>query len=135
MSKFKLSNRSLGNLKDVRPELVRVVKRAIQITPIDFGVSEGLRHVDRQEALVYEGASQTMDSLHLPQEDGYAWAVDLFIIVNGKANWEHKHFRKVIQAVFTAAIEEGVQIEAGALWRDFVDSPHIQLNRKYYGRS
>jgi len=46
--------------------------------------------------------------------------------------WEHKHFRKAIQAVFTAAIELGVQVEAGALWRDFLDSPHIQLNMEYY---
>ena len=38
MSKFKLSSTSLGRLEGVDEELVAVVKRAITITPIDFGI-------------------------------------------------------------------------------------------------
>jgi len=140
---YKLSERSTSNLVGVHPDLVAVIERAIQITPIDFGVSEGVRTVERQKQLVAEGKSTTMNSKHIPKElyyhDGMSggkgkWgaAVDLFVLVDGKVTWEHKHFRKTIQAVFTAAIELGVQVEAGALWRDFLDSPHIQLNMKYY---
>lgn len=129
---FQLSKRSEENLIGVHPDLVEVIERAIQITPIDFGVSEGMRSREHQEKLYDEGKTTTLNSLHLRQDDNYAHAVDLFIIVDDKINWEHKHFRKVIQSVFTAAIELGVQIEAGALWRDFLDSPHIQLNQKYY---
>jgi len=130
---FKLSSRSLNNLNGVHPDLVRVVKRGIELTPYDYGVNEGTRTKKTQKEYFDTGKSTTMFSLHLPQEDGYSHAVDLYIIVDGKVTWKHKYFRKVIQALFTAAIEEGVQIEAGALWRDFVDSPHIQLNPKYYG--
>ena len=130
--RFQLSDRSLSNLAGVHPDLARVVERAIEITPLDFGVSEGLRSEEKQRLMVKEGRSQTMNSLHLKKPDGYGHAVDLYVLVNGSVSWEHKYFRKVIQAVFTAAIEEGVQIEAGALWRDFLDSPHIQLNQKYY---
>ena len=130
---FKLSQRSKDNLIDVHPDMVSVVERGLQLSPYDYGVSEGLRTPETQKEYFESGKSTTMNSLHLPQGDGYSHAVDLFIIVNGKVTWEHKYFRKVIQAIFTAAIELGVQVEAGALWRDFLDSPHIQLNQKYYG--
>ena len=140
---YKLSKRSMLNLVGVHPDLNAVVERAIQISPIDFGVSEGVRTVERQKQLVAEGKSTTMNSKHIPKElyclhgksvikGEYGAAVDLFVLVDGKVTWEHKHFRKLIQSVFTAAIELDVQIEAGALWRDFLDSPHIQLNMKYY---
>tara|TARA_R110000737_G_scaffold296507_1_gene303102 strand:+ start:2639 stop:3079 length:441 start_codon:yes stop_codon:yes gene_type:complete len=144
---YKLSKRSISNLKGVHPDLVAVIGRAIQISPIDFGVSEGVRTVERQKQLVADGKSTTMNSKHipvyfngyesaLPALGYYGAAVDLFVLIvvddKVKVTWEHKHFRKAIQAVFTAAIELDVQIEAGALWRDFLDSPHVQLNMKYY---
>lgn len=129
---FKLSKTSLSRLEGVHPDLVKVVKRAIEITTLDFGVSEGVRDLETQKKYVAEGKSTTMNSRHLPQKDGYGHAVDLFVLVDGVVSWEHKHFRKVIQAMFTAAIELGVQIEAGGLWRDFLDSPHFELNRAYY---
>lgn len=129
---FKLSAKSKKRLKGVHPDLVRVVERAIEITPLDFGVSCGLRTEAEQYKAVKSGASTTMKSKHLAQADMWGHAVDLFVLVNGEVTWEHKHFRKVVQAMFTAAIELGVQIEAGALWRDFLDSPHFQLSGKYY---
>lgn len=130
--KFKLSNNSLAKLQGVHPDLVAVVTRAIQISKIDFGVSEGLRTPERQVMLKADGKSTTLHSKHLPQADGYSHAVDLFCLVDGVATWEHKHFRLVIQAMMTAAIELGVQIKAGGLWRDFLDSPHFELDQEYY---
>ena len=40
---FKLSNRSLGKLDGVHPELVEVVKLAITFSTVDFGVTYGVR--------------------------------------------------------------------------------------------
>ena len=40
---YKLSKRSLSRLEGVDPKLVAVVKRAIELTRVDFGVTEGLR--------------------------------------------------------------------------------------------
>ena len=37
---FKLGKRSLSNLKGVHPDLVKVVKRAIELTEVDFTVIE-----------------------------------------------------------------------------------------------
>ncbi len=133
MGKYYLGRTSLKRLEGVHPDLVRVVKRAIEISKVDFGITEGARSMATQQQYLKEGKTTTLASLHLPQEDGYSWAVDVYTLdEQGKATWEHKYFRWVIQAMFTAAIELGVQIEAGGLWRDFLDSPHIQLNPKYY---
>jgi len=134
MSNFYLGTTSLKNLEGVHPDLVRVVKRAIKITPIDFGVTEGLRTIETQKKYVAEGKSTTMNSMHLPQEQGYSWAVDLYCRDNaGNVTWKHEWFRLVVQAMMTAAIIEGVKIRAGALWRTFQDSPHFELDRNYYG--
>lgn len=129
---FHLGRRSRKNLIGVEPTLVAVVERAIQITRRDFGVTEGLRLRSRQRWLYDSGKATTMVSLHLKQADGYSHAVDIYTRDDeGRVTWDHKYFRWVIQAFFTAAIELGVQIEAGGLWRDFVDSPHFQLHQAY----
>ena len=62
---FKLSQRSLDRLVGVDKDLVDVVKRAIEITTVDFGVIEGVRTVERQKELVAAGASHTMKSKHI----------------------------------------------------------------------
>ena len=59
---FKLSNRSLSKMEGVHDDMVRVVSRAIELTEVDFGVIQGLRTLEEQEALVAKGASQTMPS-------------------------------------------------------------------------
>ena len=62
---YVLGKRSLSNLKGIHPDLVSVVKRAIDITDQDFTVIEGLRDIDRQRELFKSGASTTMNSRHL----------------------------------------------------------------------
>lgn len=129
---YKLSSKSRSKLEGVHPDLVRVAERAIKITPYDFGISEGVRDEETQARYVAEGKSTTYHSKHLPQEDGFSHALDIFVLVEGVVTWDHKYYRKVVQAFFTAAIELRVQIEAGVLWKSFIDGPHIQLNGKYY---
>jgi uncharacterized protein YcbK (DUF882 family) len=62
---FKFSQRSENNLKGVNPDLVKVIRRALEITPVDFIVIEGLRTQARQKEMVATGKSQTMNSRHL----------------------------------------------------------------------
>lgn len=130
---FYLGKRSLDNLEGVHPDMVRVVKRAITLTKIDFGVTEGMRIYSKQVDLFKSGKSTTMDSKHLEQEDGYSHAVDLYCRdSSGNVTWSHAWFRWIIQAMFTAAIIEGVKIKAGGLWRTFQDSPHFELDDNFY---
>lgn len=124
---YKLSNRSKSKLEGVHPDLQRVVNLAIEVTKYDFGITCGVRDIKEQKKYLAEGKSQTLDSKHLLQEDGYGHAIDFVVYVDGEITWEVGYYRKVIQAFFTAAIELGVQIEAGGLWRTLVDGPHIEL--------
>lgn len=121
-SNFKLSKRSLEKLKGVDESLVSVVKRAIEITEIDFGVTEGLRTVERQAALVKAGASKTMKSMHL-----IGRAVDLVAYVDGEVRWDWPLYDKIAKAMKAASEEVGVRIEWGGDWVTFKDGPHFQL--------
>lgn len=129
---YRFSQRSLDRLDGVHPDLIRVAKRAIEITPYDFGITQGVRTIEEQEQLVADGKSQTMNSRHLVQDDGYSHAIDIAVYNRNGLTWEVGYYRKVVQAFFTAAIEENVQINSGVLWRTFVDGPHIELNPDYY---
>jgi len=108
---FKLSQRSLDNLVGVDEQLVKVVKRAIEITKIDFGVVEGLRTQERQRELVNQGASQIMASKHLEGK-----AVDLMAYIGARASWELNLYDDIADAMKTAAIEQGVAIRWGGAW-------------------
>jgi hypothetical protein len=122
---FILSQKSLRRLEGVNPALVQVVRRAIQITPIDFIVVEGLRTKERQAYLVEKGASKTMNSRHLTGD-----AVDLAPIVDNKVSWDWKHFYPLAEAVKQAAKDVKVEVEWGGDWESFKDGPHWQLPRK-----
>jgi len=108
---FKLSNKSLGKLEGVNSGLVNVVKRAIELTEIDFGVSEGLRTYERQKMLLEKGTTKTLKSKHLTGR-----AVDLFAYVNNKISWKHEHYYVIADAMKKSALELGVKIRWGGAW-------------------
>lgn len=143
--KFVLGKRSLDNLKNVNADLVRVVRRAIEITEIDFTVIEGFRTNERQRELVRKGASKTMDSRHLTGH-----AVDIAPIVNGSISWDFDHYYPLAEAMARAATELGVTIRWGGCWSvitgkkgtaqswvqayrkgggRFLDGPHFEIPR------
>ena len=122
-----LGKRSRERLKGVHPDLVRVVQRAIQITPIDFTVGEGLRTLQRQRELLAAKATTTMRSRHLTGH-----AVDLIALVEGKPRWDWPLYDRVAEAMKRAAAELGVSIEWGGDWHTFKDGPHFQLPWEAY---
>lgn len=117
-----LGTRSLARLVGVHPDLVRVVKRAIQITPVDFTVLEGLRSHARQVELFHQGATRTMNSRHLTGH-----AVDLAPYVGGEVRWDWPLYHKLAAAVKEAARLEKVSVTWGGDWRTFKDGPHWEL--------
>jgi len=124
---FQLSERSERNLKGVHIDLVKVVRRAIQLTPVDFVVTQGLRTVEQQRELVARGASRTMNSRHLTGH-----AVDVAALVGGTVSWDLPHYRAIAEAFKAAARELGVAIVWGGDWKSFVDGPHFELDRRSY---
>ena len=124
---FALSTRSRQRLAGVHPDLVKVVERAIQLTTIDFAVTEGLRTPARQKELVAVGASKTLNSRHLTGH-----AVDVAALVNGSIRWDWPLYAKIADAMKSAAKEVSVPIVWGGDWRTFKDGPHFELDRKRY---
>jgi peptidoglycan LD-endopeptidase CwlK len=125
---FVFGARSLSRLANAHPDLVRVFKRAISISEIDFTVLEVLRSLDRQKHLVAQGASTTMKSRHLPHpKDGKSRAVDVAPLVNGEVQWAWPLYHKLAKTIKQAAADEKVLIEWGGDWRRFKDGPHWQL--------
>jgi len=126
---FHLGTTSRAKLAEVHPDLRRVVERAIELTPVDFIVFEGLRTQERQQALVAAGHSRTLNSRHLTGH-----AVDLVPYVAGRPRWDAGLCRQVAGAMKLAAAELGVPVEWGGDWASFFDGPHFQLPAGYKGK-
>jgi peptidoglycan L-alanyl-D-glutamate endopeptidase CwlK len=140
----------------VNEQLVEVVKEAITLTKIDFGVSEGLRTLEKQKELVAKGASKTMKSKHLTGHAVDLVAVDLVAYLGDRISWEMNLYDDIADAMKTAAMVHDVKIRWGAAWhiddiadwdgtmqeatdayvelrrsqgrRPFIDGPHFELN-------
>lgn len=129
------SERSLRNMQGIHPDLRRVLDRALQESPVDFVINEGLRTVERQRELVRVGASKTMNSRHITGHaiDFYAW-VDTD--KDGKVEFEEMSapllMKQIATSIKAAAIALGVEVEWGGDWRTFKDYPHVQLSRRAY---
>jgi peptidoglycan L-alanyl-D-glutamate endopeptidase CwlK len=147
---FKLSSRSKGRLEGINPQLIEVVKTAITLTKVDFGVTCGMRTVEEQEKLVASGASQTMKSKHLEGR-----AVDLVAYIGPNVTWSLNKYDEIADAMAAAAKQKGVALKWGAAWtvgniadwdgsmedamntyvdvrrsqgrRPFIDAPHFEM--------
>lgn len=124
---FRFSRRSKDRLVGVHPDLVKVATRALELTPVDFGITEGVRSLETQKKYVAEGKSQTMKSRHL-----HGFAVDVVAYPKDKDTWNMKYYRMIADAFKQAGRELGVPVVCGVDWVTFKDGPHIELDKKVY---
>ena len=124
---FCFSETSLKKFNGVHPDLVRVMKRAIFLSPVDFKITEGLRTVQRQTQLVAAGASRTMNSRHITGH-----AVDVAALIGREVRWDWPLYGKIAYAVKQAALDVTVMVEWGGDWKHFKDGPHFQLPHRVY---
>jgi len=122
---FKFGVRSLIRLRGVHPDLVRVVKLALELSEIDFTVLEGVRTIERQKELVAAGASRTMNSRHLTGH-----AVDLGAMVGGQVRWDWPLYHEIARAMKQAAKELGVDLEWGGVWDKTLNSLSDDLEKE-----
>lgn len=148
---FKLSTRSLTKLQGVDERLIAVVRRAIEITTVDFGVVDGVRTPKQQMEYFKKGVSQiSVGGKHVEGK-----AVDLMAYVGARGSWELNLYDNIADAMKQAAIENNVAVRWGAAWnvgdirmwrgtmeeamnyyidtrrkqnkRPFIDAPHFEL--------
>ena len=124
---FRFSSRSLRNMEGVHPDLIAVAHRALELTEIDFLVTEGLRTREKQIELVRAGASRTTRSRHLTGH-----AIDIAAWVAGGVRWDWPLYEELSRAFKQAASELGVPLVWGGDWKTFRDGPHYELSRTEY---
>lgn len=94
---YALGSRSLSFCAHVDPKLMAVVKRAIAICPVDFGMTEDQsRTVAQQAAKVAAGVSHVRPgpaARHMIQPDGFSKAVDLVPWIDGRFQWGDKNWK------------------------------------------
>lgn len=148
---YRLSARSHAALKGVHPDLVRVVRRAIQITSQDFLVTQGVRTKEGMWEVYGKGRTvaqvtakgvparyaqpgvpkvtwlaNPLGSNHRQMPDGFGHAVDL---VPYPVDWKDlKKFAVIGKAMKAAADELNVKIGWGGDWQGSRDYPHFEID-------
>lgn len=127
----KFGKKSLEHLETLHPDLQKVMKEAIK--HVDFTILEGLRSPERQEELVRQGKSKTLNSKHLADAEGFSRAVDVIAYPIDWNDWKRNYlFAGYIKGL---AAGMGVELRAGADWdgdfsvkdQSFHDLPHLEL--------
>lgn len=115
---FKFGEPSLRELEGVNQVLTAVVHRALELSEIDFAVTDGLRTREEQTILLEKGATHTLNSKHLTGE-----AVDLVGYIGGKPRFEFVPACAIAKAMRQAAKEMNVPLRWGCAWDiNFTDS-------------
>lgn len=125
---FKFGTRSKRNLAEVHPDLQRLCQRALALSPVDFGIVDGVRTTAEQKRNLAKGVSQTLRSRHLTGH-----AIDFAVVKNGNLDfYDIPLFRKVMDAFSKASKELGIPIVRGGDWKTLKDFGHIELTRAKY---
>lgn len=126
------NEKSLREIQGVHPDLLSVVNRARELSPIAFEVvpdNGGLRDLAEQRRLIKAGKSRANLGRHT-----IGHAIDLVPTDSrGRPNFSDlKGFDAIRKAMEMAANELGVPIQWGGNWKKLVDKPHFELDRKVY---
>ena len=87
---FKFGNSSKEKLEGVHEDLQTIMYEAIKLSPIDFGITEGMRSLERAEQLQKEGASKVGTKSKHCQGKAIDIVVDIKIRWGG--SWETGNF-------------------------------------------
>jgi peptidoglycan L-alanyl-D-glutamate endopeptidase CwlK len=142
-------------MNGVHKDLVTLSTAALNLSDIDFGITEGVRSKERQRLLRDTGKSQTLNSPHIP-----GMAVDVVAYHDGKYTYEpFSLYTDIAEAYRMASLQTGIPVTWGAAWlaslsnydsaedalahyketrrkqgrRPFLDGVHFELERKRYG--
>lgn len=120
---FEFTKRSLKNLEGVDKRLVEVFTEALKLSQYDFGITEGVRSIERQKELLKEKKTKTLKSYHLTGK-----ALDVIMYDEyGRGTWEEKYYQYLNKIIQELADKKGYTITWGGNWKTLVDCPHFQI--------
>lgn len=141
---FRFGRASLANIVGLDPEAVLVLSRGLLYSPIDVAVDRyTVRTITQQRVFVSTGRSLTMDSMHLPQSNGYSKAFDLRAVgdinrdgyhdVRDRALvWDRGTYMLINEGIQRGSLELGIPVRWGGTFKradgsPFFDGPHWEL--------
>lgn len=121
MSKFVFGKGSEKQLATVKPELQKLARRALELSPYDFTIVQGKRTVAQSAQNIANGTSFLKDpskSKHITGD-----ALDFAPFVNGKLDWDDREkFWTIVGCFKQAAKELGItNVKYGADWNNSGD--------------
>lgn len=115
--------RSERNLREVHPDLQKLFRAVWDARgDQDFIVTEGVRTLEEQKALLARGATRTLNSRHLTGH-----AIDVAMLMSGKVRWDWPLYEKFAKLVKETANKQGIPITWGGDWKSLKDGPHYEL--------
>jgi len=145
--KYSFSEQSLNMFKNVHPNLVKIMKAAIENSPYDFRITDGARTAEEQFALYQKGRTKPgpkvtncdgykAKSNHQIKADGFGHAVDIFLCgieENGEyrkftseEGYDDKKLKIIADHILTVAKTKNVNVEWGGNWK-MHDTPHFEI--------
>lgn len=148
---MKYGARSLKTLYGIHPNLIYVLMEAINDSPYDYTITNGVRSTKEQQALYALGRTTenhdgktakrplgftvtdkngvTNKSNHQPKADGFGYAVDLYPYVNGTVDLHNKSGRQkaIAEHILKTATDLGIKVIWGGTWVTRPDAPHFEL--------
>lgn len=134
---FRFGTKSLERLNTVHPDLQRVMRRALELSEIDFSITQGKRTLKEQQDLYAKGRNQKeLDAAglhHIAPAPGpvVTWslksnhltgkAVDVGAYPHGALSWNEKFYGVIAKAVRKASQELKIPVVWGAVWDKRID--------------
>lgn len=134
MNTFKFGARSESKLVGVHPDLVKVCRRALTTSQVDFGILQGVRTLEEEQANFSKGLSRIApdQSRHLR-----GLAVDVGAYENGVLSWNWKLYEFIAEEFSSAGMSLSIPIRWGGAWdvniSDLLDSGH-DMHTQYVHR-
>ena len=149
---YQFGKSSQERLDTCHPDLRLILSEAIKVSPVDFGISEGVRSVQKQLDYFLHGKSrldprnpeQAKKAKHLPGPDGLSTAADFYAYVPGRNDlaYDFNHLSLVAGVVLSTAkrLKNEGKVTHGIRWggnwdmdgqiitdQTFNDLPHVEL--------
>ena len=108
----------------LRPKAEELIKKA-KAAGYEIIITQTLRTKAEQDALYAQGRTKPgniVTNAIYPQSL-HCWGVafDIAVVINGKANWDIRHYDKI------GPLGESLGLVWGGRWKNFPDRPHFEL--------
>lgn len=124
---FQFSQTSKQKLQTVDLRLQILMEKVLNLSTIDFGITEGIRTVEKQQEVYKNGKSQ-LDGVTQKSKHQLGLAVDIICYdpKTKKATYEQKYYYYLAGIIQQLAQTLGYQVTWGGWW-SFEDCCHWEL--------